>query len=62
MPNYKAMYLRANRGIERAVRELIQTQRDCEEIYLSEDEPKLILLPGAQGETGKNLDFSENNI
>lgn len=62
MPNYKAMYLRANRGMERAIRELIQAQRDCEEIYLSEEEPKLVLLPGLSEETGKNLDFSENNI
>ena len=32
--DYREMYLTMARGVERAVNELIQVQRQCEEIYV----------------------------
>ena len=36
--NYKEMYLELMRATEKAINILIQAQRDCEEIYISESE------------------------
>ena len=35
MPDHKEMYLHLMRETEKAVRILIEAQRDCEEMYLS---------------------------
>lgn len=34
MPDYQEMYLRLMRETEKAIRILVQAQRDCEELYL----------------------------
>ena len=36
MPDYKEMYLKMVRASERAINTLIEAQRECEEMYLSE--------------------------
>ena len=38
MPDYKEMYLVMARAAERAIRILIDAQRQCEEIYVRADE------------------------
>lgn len=38
MPDYKKMYLKMLAVSEEAMRVLIETQQECEEIYISESE------------------------
>ena len=38
MPDYKEMYLKMARASERAINILIETQRECEEMYISASE------------------------
>ena len=52
MPDYQQMYLTMMRAAEAALRELedaqkklIAAQQACEELYISQPEPKLTLLP-----------------
>lgn len=47
MPDYKKMYFTLFRATEQAINALIEAQRKCEELYISEPEAKLrvILLP-----------------
>lgn len=47
MPDYKKMYLTLFRATEQAISTLIEAQRACEELYISEPETKLqvITLP-----------------
>ena len=52
MPDYQQMYLTMIRASEAALRELesvqaqiIAAQQACEELYLSQSEPELTLLP-----------------
>ena len=40
MPDYKEMYLKLFRASEEAVNTLIAVQRECEELYLSENDDK----------------------
>ena len=42
---YKEMYLRLASATEDAIQILIQAQKDAEELYLSQPEPKLTVLP-----------------
>ena len=37
--DYKEMYLKMARASEKAIRLLIEAQRECEELYLSAPEP-----------------------
>ena len=50
MPDYKEMYLTMVRATEQAVGILIAAQRSCEELYLSQPEPELTLLPRGEGD------------
>ena len=45
MADYREMYLRMVRASEEALRILIKAQQECEELYLSGEDPKLIVLP-----------------
>ena len=45
MTNYKELYLKMFRASEKAVRILIETQQECEELYLEEPDPRLNILP-----------------
>lgn len=45
MPDYKKLYLRLFNAVTDAIEILTEAQQDCEELYVSEDEPKLIILP-----------------
>lgn len=47
MPDYKELYPKLFRASEKAVNGLIAAQRECEELYLSQDEPEpyISLLP-----------------
>lgn len=42
--DYKEMYLKMMRASEEAIRILIQAQQECEEMYVSAQEPELIVL------------------
>lgn len=45
MPDYEKMYLTLFRATEETVNLLLAAQRECEELYISSEEPKIILLP-----------------
>ena len=48
MPDYKEMYLtlfRLFRATEQAINTLIEVQRACEELYVSEPETELRVVP-----------------
>lgn len=42
--DYKEMYLKMMRASEAAIRILVKAQQECEEMYISQPEPKLIVL------------------
>lgn len=44
MPNYKELYLKMFRASEKAVNILLEAQRECEELFISQPEPELTLL------------------
>lgn len=44
MSDYKEMYLKLFRASEQAINTLIQAQRECEELYISQPEPDLKVL------------------
>ncbi len=45
MPDYKEMYLKMFRATEKAIDILIAAQRDCEEMYTSDQEPVICIVP-----------------
>ena len=45
MPDYKEIYLTLLRATEHAINTLIDAQRACEELYISEPETELRVLP-----------------
>lgn len=45
MPNYKKMYFTLFRATEQAINTLIEAQRECEELYISEPETELRVIP-----------------
>lgn len=45
MPDYKKMYLTLFRATEQAINTLIEAQRECEELYISEPETELRVIP-----------------
>lgn len=50
MPDYKELYLTMVRASEQAIRILIEAQQECEERYLTDEEPTLIVLPKPEAE------------
>jgi len=42
--DYKAMYLKMMNAAEEAIEILIKAQRECEELYMSADEPALLRI------------------
>ena len=42
--DYKEMYLKMMRASEAAIKILVKAQQECEEMYISQPEPKLIVL------------------
>ena len=42
--DYKEMYLKMMRASEAAIRILVKAQQECEEMYISQPEPKLIVM------------------
>lgn len=54
MPDYREMYLTLFRAVEQAVDILIEAQRTCEEIYLSQEEPALVILSEQQAATSED--------
>lgn len=54
MLDYKELYLKLFRASEKAANILIAAQQVCEELYISQSEPKLTLvpLPSAEKQTG----------
>ena len=54
MPNYKELYLKMFRASEEAVNILLEAQRECEELFISQPEPELTLL--RRSDEGKPLD------
>ena len=53
MPDYQQMYLTMVRAAEKAMNILIEAQQECEELYLSEEEAKIAVLP-AMKDSGEN--------
>lgn len=51
MPDYKEMYLTLMRETEKAIRILTEAQQACEELYLQDDSPALMLLSPQTPET-----------
>lgn len=45
MPDYKKMYLTLFRATEQAINTLIEAQRECAELYISEPETELRMIP-----------------
>ena len=45
MPDYKEMYFKLFRASEAAINILIAAQQACEELYISQPEPELKLVP-----------------
>ena len=45
MPDYKEMYFTLFRATEQAVHTLVTAQRACEELYISQGDGELTLLP-----------------
>lgn len=54
MPDYREMYLTLFRAVEQAVDILIEAQKTCEEIYLSQKEPDLVILSERQAATSED--------
>lgn len=44
MPDYKKMYLKLFQATEQAINTLIEAQRECEELYISEPETELRVI------------------
>ena len=44
MPDYKEMYLTLFRATEQAINTLIEAQRECEELYISEPDAELRVI------------------
>lgn len=42
--DYKEMYLKMVRASEQVIRILVEAQRECEELYMSQPDPQLIVL------------------
>lgn len=45
MADYKELYLEMVRGTEKAINILIDTQRKCEEMYISSPDTEITVLP-----------------
>lgn len=54
MPNYKELYLKMFRASEKAVNILLEAQRECEELFISQPELELTLL--RRSDEGKTSD------
>ena len=54
MSNYKELYLKMFRASEEAVNILLEAQRECEELFISQPEPELTLL--RRSDEGKTSD------
>ena len=56
MSNYQEMYLKLFHASERAINTLIQAQRECEELYISQSKPDLKELSIVSSENEKNME------
>jgi len=54
VPDYKEMYLIMARAAEKAERILIQAQRECEELYMAEEESAPRRCPPEQASATKD--------
>ena len=45
MPDYKKMYLRLFQATEDAINLLVEAQRECEEMFLTDETQQPIVLP-----------------
>ena len=50
MPDWKEMYLTLMRETESAIRILVGAQKTCEELYLQDSGPSLLVLPSTSHE------------
>ena len=44
MPDYKKMYFTLFKASEEAANLLIAAQRECEELYIASEDPKIVVL------------------
>lgn len=56
MSNHQEMYLKLFHASERAINTLIQAQRECEELYISQPKPDLKELSIVSSENEKNME------
>ena len=54
MPDYKEMYLKMFRAAEEAINILIAAQRDCEEMYIRDQEPVVRVLPSVKSDENQH--------
>ena len=53
MPDYQEMYLTMVRASEKAINILTAAQLECEEMFLSDGEPKLTVLNNPKNDSEK---------
>lgn len=58
MPDYQEKYLILMRATEKAIRALIEAQQQCEELYLSAEEPPLQPLSKPDNSEEKDAVFT----
>ena len=61
MPDYKEMYLTLMRATEKAIRTLIEAQQQCEELYLSAEEPSFQPLSKPDDSEEKDAVFTASS-
>lgn len=61
MPNYKKMYLTLFHATEQAISLLVEAQRQCEELYINDSEPELLLLSPPNEATSTSCPVEEKS-
>ncbi len=62
MPDYKEMYLTLFRATEQAVSTLVAAQRACEELYISQPDGEVKLLPPKEKQPPGAVETEEEQV
>ena len=63
MPDYKELYLKLFRASEKAVNILITAQQECEELYISQPEPELKIVPlSSEKKKSEDEEWSKSSL
>ena len=52
MADYKKLYIHLFRAVTKSIDILVKAQQECEEMYISSQEPELTILPDGRPEAG----------